>query len=202
MRSKFDKAVSYIKREGIQSLLSWLENETDYFSAPASTIFHGNYEGGLLEHSLNVLEFALNSWKYLTSKNPDYEYLRESIIICALFHDVAKTNVYHKEEKWTKNDHNQWVKYMGWVYKENFPYGHGEKSVYLINKYMQLTEGEALGIRFHHGAYEIGATIASNLKYSYDEAFKHPLVKLMISSDILATSLERTIDYKEQAINR
>ena len=71
LRTKFDKALSYIEREGLDELVTWLEKETDFFKAPASTRFHGNYDGGLLEHSLHVVEFALTNFNYVLKYKPE-----------------------------------------------------------------------------------------------------------------------------------
>lgn len=199
-QEKFDKSITYIKRSGIENLVQWLKTETDFFTAPASTVFHGNYKGGLLEHTINVLEFALHNFSYIVNKKPELEYLKESIIISALFHDVAKINQYKESEKWVKDNKNQWKAYRGYEVDDKFPFGHGEKSVYLISKYISLTDTEALAIRFHHGSFEIGTTIPGPLKYSYDKAIENPLVKLIHASDLLAVAVESTIDYKSQAI--
>lgn len=131
----FDQSISHITRDGINDLVEWLRNETDFFTAPCSTLFHGNFEGGLLEHSLRVLEFALHNFNRIKAINPDLEYLKESLIISALFHDVCKVNQYKPAEKWTKVD-NRWASYNGWDVEDNFPFGHGEKSVYLISKHL------------------------------------------------------------------
>ena len=198
-KEKFLKAVEHIKRDGSDNLMTWLQNETDFFSAPASTNFHGNYEGGLVEHTVNVLEFALTNFNFLIKRRPELEYMKESVIISALFHDVCKTNCYVKENKWTKNSDNRWVEYLGWAYKDGFPIGHGEKSVYMISKYMELKDCEALAIRWHMGTYEAGTVIEGTTKWSYGAASEHPLVKLIHSADLMAITLETTINYKENA---
>lgn len=199
-REKFDKAVSHINRDGLSNLLNWLENETDFFSAPASTNFHGNYEGGLLEHTVNVLEYALTLFNFTQKRSSDnIEHLKESLIISALFHDICKVNCYSKEEKWTKNSKNQWVSYKGWVYKDEFPMGHAEKSVYLINKHMQLNDIEALAIRWHMGPYETGVAIEGPTKWSYSAASDRLLVRLLHSADLMASAIEKSIDYKALA---
>jgi hypothetical protein len=138
-RENFDKALAYIKREGILELVTWLETETDYFSAPASTNFHGNYEGGLLDHSLNVTRFALHNLNFMIKDKPELENLRESIVICGLFHDLCKTNTYFLEKKWTKDDDTgKWKDYIGYKVNDSFPLGHGEKSLYLISKFITI----------------------------------------------------------------
>jgi len=196
-KESFYKAIDYIKdREGIESLVKWLETETDFFTAPASSNFHGNYEGGLLEHSINVLQFALHNFNYIVKVKPELEYLRESVVICSLFHDVCKTNFYSKEERWTKVN-GKWKSYQGWAVKDDFPLGHGEKSIFLISKYMKLTNPEAMAIRWHMGATEVSVHIpASSQAFSYNQAINHPLVRLIHAADMLAMTIEEQKDLK------
>lgn len=199
-RQKFDKAISMINREGIKELVSWLENETDFFTAPASCNNHGNYDGGLLDHTINVLEFALTNFNFLVRKNPENEKLKESVIITALCHDVCKTNQYLKEEKWTKDSNNKWKSYLGYSIDDKFPLGHGEKSVYLVSKFIKLTDDEALAVRFHMGPYEVGTVIPGMIQTSYNKVFEIcPLAVLIHSADIMATTIETKIDYKAEA---
>lgn len=121
-------------RPGAADLLAWL-GTTDFFEAPASTRFHGAYPGGLVEHSLNV-------YYALLGQSTIREYGGESIAVVALLHDVCKTGYYRRERD---------GKYS---VKDQLPMGHGEKSVYLVMKFMDLTDEEALAIRWHMGAYD------------------------------------------------
>jgi len=198
-KEKFNKALTYINRENLDKLVSWLETSTDFFSSPASTVYHGNYEGGLLEHSLNVLEFAINNFNWVCKSKPDYSYLKESVILCSLFHDVCKANCYSKEEKFTKNDEGKWVKYMGYTFKDEFPFGHGEKSVLQISKFIELKPEEMLAIRWHMGNFDIAPTMSNGTKMAFEQAWTHPLVKIINTADVLSTSIEDIIDYKLSA---
>lgn len=199
-REKFNKALEFIQREGKLSLLIWLEEETDFFTAPSSTAYHGNFIEGLLQHSVNVLEYALHNFNMLVKKKPEYEYLRESVIICSLFHDVCKTNQYKITEKWTKDANNKWMSYQGYEVNDKFPIGHGVKSVVLLSKYIKLTNEEIMAIIFHMGAFDISPTIANYNKMSFEQASKEcPLVRLIMASDLLAIISEQTVDYKAAA---
>lgn len=190
-KENFYKAIGYINREGIHDLINWIENDTDFFTAPASTRFHGNYEGGLLEHTMLVLQFALHNFNFIVKENPDLEYLRESVIISALFHDLCKTNYYIKEQKWKKDEAGKWQEYFGYGVKDNFPFGHGEKSVYLLSKFIKLTNPEALAIRWHMGASEVSVNLSNSLQYfSYGQAIDHPLVRVIHCADMLALTIE------------
>lgn len=143
----------YIKREGAAELLNYmLGSGSDFFTAPASTRFHGNYEGGLCEHSINVYN---NLKEYLarpyTKKLFANEYSDESIAIVALLHDLCKMNCYKTSYRNAKNEAGQWVKVPYFEFDDNLPYGHGEKSVYIISGFMKLTREEAFAIRYHMG---------------------------------------------------
>lgn len=126
--------ISQVTRPGAADLLAWL-GTTDFFEAPASTRFHGAYPGGLVEHSLNV-------YYALLGQSTIREYGGESVAVVALLHDVCKTGYYRRERD---------GKYS---VKDRLPMGHGEKSVYLVMKFMDLTDEEALAIRWHMGGFE------------------------------------------------
>ena len=194
-KESFNKAITFIKREGLTEFINWLELESDFFTAPASTMYHSNYEGGLLEHSLYVTKFALHNFNFIVKEKPEYEYLRESVVLCGLFHDVAKCNTYVQTEKWYKDSENKWKSYQGYETNDKFPFAHGPKSVYLISKYMKLTDAEALAVCWHMGHSDI-CQPESLSKRSYDQAMQHPLVKIIHTADILAMTLEETKNYK------
>jgi hypothetical protein len=197
-REKFDKALAHINRPGIDNLVKWLQT-TDFFTAPASTNFHGNYDGGLMEHSVHVVELALTNFNYICKYKPDLANLKESVILVGLFHDVCKVNQYHRGQKWIKDDNNKWKSYMGYQFKDDLPLGHGEKSLYMVSKFIDLTPTEALAVRWHMGSSEVGTQIDGLTKYSYSTAWENPLVQLIHIADMASLLLAETIDYKSQA---
>lgn len=138
-----------IERSGLATLLIWLE-KTDFFTAPASTRYHGACEGGLLTHSLNVYVQLKKLCKWYECKASD-----ESIAIVSLFHDLCKVGVYKTEMRWRKDANNQWEQYPTYKFDEDFAYGgHGSKSVYLIQNFMKLSPDEASAINCHMGQWE------------------------------------------------
>lgn len=142
----------YIKRQGSDKLLDFLlSKNSDFFEAPASTRFHGSYEGGLLEHSLNVYD-CLKDYLNRNRVKEVYglSYTEESIAIVALLHDLCKVNCYKKGTRNVK-ENGQWMQVPTYEYNDSLPYGHGEKSVYMISGYMKLTREEAFAIRYHMG---------------------------------------------------
>lgn len=142
-----------ITREGSDKLLEYLcSKQCDFFTAPASTRFHGSYQGGLLEHSLNVydclkdyLERPRVKELYGLSASP------ETVALISLLHDICKVNFYKTDYRNAKNDNGEWEKVPYYTVDDRLPYGHGEKSVYIITGFMRLTREEAFAIRFHMG---------------------------------------------------
>ena len=142
-----------IRREGSAALLDYLENKSDFFTAPASAKFHGSYAGGLCEHSLNVYHCLAD---YLARERVQelygLDYPAESVAVAALLHDVCKIGCYKAGTRNVKDDATgKWEKVPAFFYEDKLPYGHGEKSVYIISGFMRLTREEAMAIRWHMG---------------------------------------------------
>ncbi len=141
-----------IRREGADKFYDYLMSTSDFLTAPASTRFHGAYEGGLLEHSLNVYDCLRD---YLTRPRVKemygMEYSEETIAIASLLHDVCKIGCYKKGTRNVKDSNGVWQSIATYEFDDKLPYGHGEKSVYIISGYMKLTREEAFAIRYHMG---------------------------------------------------
>ena len=142
-----------IQRRGADRLLEWLDSDaSDFFTAPSSTRFHGAYEGGLVEHSLNVYEYLKD---YLNRPRPKElygkDYTPETIAVTALLHDICKVGFYAVDYRNAKNEQGVWEKVPYYTVRDTLPYGHGEKSVYMIQSFMRLTRDEAFAIRYHMG---------------------------------------------------
>lgn len=168
------KELNKIERKGAKELIKYLEKETDYFTAPASTKYHLSRKGGLAEHSLNV-------YKILKKKNETYklEIKEETIIISGLLHDICKTNFYEKNE----NEENYKV-------KEKLPIGHGEKSIFILNRFIQLTKEEACAIRWHMLAFDASIHFPYPNGMSFSQAEKeHPLLIILFTSDYEASKI-------------
>lgn len=181
MKEEFLELLRKVKREGIEELINFLE-KSDFFKAPASTKFHGDYEGGLVEHSLKVYEIL----KHKVENNiKGVSISEESIIIIALLHDICKTNFYKIDYRNAKNALGVWEKVPYYTIEDTIPYGHGEKSVMMITEYIKLTPEEKYSIRWHMGYTEpkelynaIGATYT-----------KYPIALLTHEADLEATYL-------------
>lgn len=142
-----------ITRPGSEKLLNYLLSEnSDFFVAPASTRYHGAYEGGLCEHSLHVYD-CLKDYLDRNRVKDEYglSYPDETIAITSLLHDICKVNLYRVSYRNAKNEDGVWEKVPYFEYHDTLPYGHGEKSVYIVSSYMRLTREEAMAIRWHMG---------------------------------------------------
>lgn len=173
-----------INREGSKDLLEFLlSSKSDFFDAPCSTRYHLSQPGGLVEHSLNVYQCLKDYLErprvkdlYKLEVNP------ESIAIVALLHDLCKVNVYKKSFRNTKDETGKWIKVPSYEFQDDLPYGHGEKSVYIISGFMKLTRDEAFAIRYHMGFSDTENT------RNVGEAFsKFPLAFALSTADMEAT---------------
>jgi len=142
----------YVHRDGSDKLIDYLVNKSDFFTAPASTRFHGSYDGGLARHSLNVYHcFKAYLERERVRELYHLSASEETIAICALLHDICKVDVYTRGTRNVKNDQGVWEKVPTYFFEDKLPYGHGEKSVYMITGFMRLTREEAFAIRYHMG---------------------------------------------------
>lgn len=177
-----------VKREGVDKLIEWIET-TDFFVAPASTKFHSACEGGLCQHSLNVYYQLLNLIKMECGDEWESQISLETVTIVALLHDICKANTYKVEMRNVKVD-GEWVQQPYYTVVDTLPYGHGEKSVYIINAYIRLTREEALAINWHMGGFDLRVKGGS---YAISDAFyMYKLCPLLHSADFLATYLDET----------
>ena len=181
MKEEFIKLLRETNREGIDKLINFLEN-SDFFTAPASTRFHGSKENGLVEHSMKVYEIL--KYKVQNSVVP-INTPEESIRIIALLHDICKTNFYKVDYRNAKNELGVWEKVPYYTIDDTIPYGHGEKSVMMLTEYMKLTNEEKYAIRWH-----MGYTEPKELYNTIGSAFKkYPIALLTHEADLEATYL-------------
>ena len=150
-RERFFQICDKINRPGMTDLFEWLEEHSDFFTAPASTKYHGAFEGVLLAHSLNVYDELVK----LLTIYPEASTSEESLAIVALFHDLCKVNTYDKETKYRKDESGKWEPYDAYVRNEKLNYGgHGSKSVFILQNFIKLTPEEAVAINCHMGSWE------------------------------------------------
>ena len=165
-----------IKRQGKDKLLEYIE-KTDFFTAPASTKYHGACVGGLVEHSLNVF----NRMQKHTEK-----YSLETLAIVSLLHDLCKADFYTVDYKNVKQPDGSWEREPYYTINDKLPIGnHGDKSVFIIQRFMPLSAEEVAAIRYHMGAFQEGD--AKTLSKVYE---KYPLAMLLHIADLEATYLD------------
>ena len=170
-----------IKREGSAELLEWLQ-KTDFFTAPASTKFHGACEQGLVMHSISVFHTLVD--KHFDPETDNME----SFAICALLHDLCKAEFYKVSTRNVKNEETgKWEKVPYYAVEDKFPFGHGEKSVFLIERFIRLKPAEAVAIRWHMGGFDEaarGGSFAISVAYE-----KYPLAIKLHLADLESTYL-------------
>lgn len=168
-----------IQREGLEDLLKWFD-KSDFYTAPASTRYHGAYAGGLCEHCMDVYQEALKAMDAFGLNHLDME----SVAVACLFHDLCKVNFYREDYRNQKID-GQWQQVPYYVIDEKFAFGgHGSKSVFLVQQFMRLKTDEAAAINCHMG-FSDGASSqsVSNAYHAY------PLAWLVHVADEAATFL-------------
>ena len=211
MKAYFDRVFQgQITRPGSAELLKWLK-KSDFFTAPASSRFHLSRPGGLVEHSVNVYERLKQLCECEALNDPSFvEPSPETIAVIGLLHDVCKIGVYIQSTRNQKSydpakiaaanpyqvKHDQlgdfiWESIVGYQFDDPIPYGHGEKSVYLISEFMKLTREEAFAIRFHMGAWTDSDYDKRNAGKAFD---LYPLALFTHLADMMATHID---DLKE-----
>ena len=192
LKQQFKERLLSTNREGMGNVIKHLER-LGFFTAPASTKFHLNVKGGLMQHSWNVCNTALMLREQMIQMKPELaEKLPvESVIIASLLHDVCKSNIYKDAILNRKNDQGYWEKVPGFeVDYSSLPLGHGEKSVImLLTLGLKMTRDEMLAIRWHMTAWELAfhsPEQKSNLQIARDTA---PLCTIIQAADGLSSAL-------------
>lgn len=196
-REKFCNLLTSTGREGMPALLQYLTEKTDFFIAPSSTQYHDAVAGGLLHHSLKVYHNLVTLSKTFQSDIPT-----DSLIIIGLLHDICKANFYKLTKKSLPRKDAKgelvldsygkkiWEDVMAYDIEDQFPAGHGEKSVILILRYIQLTDEEIMAIRWHMGAYDdVKQSYGGNLALT-NASEKYPITVLAHMADLSASFLE------------
>ena len=184
MKTRFQSICSTIDRPGMDDLMAWLER-SDFYTAPASTRFHGNYPGGLLEHSLNVYDCLTN---LAVVRYSDLNIPKDSVAIAALFHDVTKANYYVSSTRNVKDETTGvWRKEPCYKTEDKLPLGHGEKSVIILQSFIKLTRDEIFAIRWHMGGFD---SAVKGGDFGMSKAFELcPLAVMTHLADMEATYL-------------
>ena len=176
-----------IDRDGADKLLEWLEKSV-FFTAPASTRHHSAYRGGLCQHSINVYKRLVKLLEMEYGENWQKKVSPESVAIMGLLHDVCKVDTYVEDFRNVKDENGNWIKKPYYKVEDSLPYGHGEKSVYIISAFMKLTREEALAINWHMGEYD--QRVQNGSYMIRDVYYRYPVCFLMHLADLTATYLD------------
>ena len=204
MKDEFNTLLRSTGRPGIENLIAWLEQKTDFYMAPASQGYHGCFPGGLLSHSLNVYHAAVKLKEAFAAvalpERKINEISTESVIISTLLHDLCKVNIYKEDIKFFKDDNNQWHKYLTYNIDDPVPLGHATKSMYYIMNFIRLSISESCAILWHMQSVNAFMTNPSNT-YDYKPLLQadeqYPLTLIVAQADMVATfMMEQIVDQK------
>ena len=192
MKEEFKQLLLSTGRKGIEKVVEYLE-KAGFYIAPASAGHHLNRDNGLLEHSLHVYHVASRLRTQMLEMRPELsERLKEdSVIIVSLLHDICKTNIYKKAQRYRKDANGRWETYDGYETDySRFPVGHGEKSVIMLLRLgLELTNDEIVAIRWHMSAWDL-AFQSNEQKGNISKAFDHfPLASVLQCADMLASHI-------------
>ena len=191
--ARFERELGKVQRPGIDKLMGYIRG-SDFYTAPASTKFHLSCEGGLLQHSLNVLD-ALRGllyrngdgpWEYVVAGRAAAEIPTESVTLAALLHDICKTHFYTTSTRNVKNERTgKWEKQPYYTIDDKMPLGHGPKSAMIVKQYIELTTAEMYAIWWHmgfNGNYENDTAAGASFE-------KYPLALALYTADMMASRL-------------
>ncbi|MDE6260365.1 MAG: hydrolase [Oscillospiraceae bacterium] len=188
---RFESELKKIDRPSMDKLLAYIR-KSDFYSAPASTRYHLSCEGGLLQHSLNVLDALRGllvkkesgAWEYHCNGENVCTIPDESVTIMALLHDLCKTHYYKTSTRNVKNEQTgKWEKAPFYTVEDRMPLGHGSKSAMLAMQFIKLTSTEMYAIWHHMGFTEQGAdfgTVGKAMEL-------HPAVLALHTADMMAS---------------
>lgn len=186
---RFIELLRSTKRDGIEYVIEDLE-DYGFFDAPASCQGHGSFAGGLLEHSLNVYDSAIDIRANMIKQRPDLEASMpiDSIIIASLLHDVCKMDLYQLARRKRRNEIGVYEEYEQYeVHEERFPIGHGEKSVIiLLRSGLEMTDDEMTAIRWHMGPWNLSRDDEKFYRHSHKRS---PLPAIIHTADTLASAI-------------
>lgn len=179
-------------REGMEDMIIDLE-KMGYFIAPASSHHHLNVAGGLVQHSLNTYRAALTIWEGMKQFRPKLgaEVTKDNLIIACLLHDICKCDIYKKNTKLKRGLFNLREESSSYtVSYDDFPMGHGEKSVILaLAGGLEMYDSEMVAIRWHMGPWRLNREDHEEMQCYKAAADKYPLTIILHTADTLAARI-------------
>lgn len=179
-------------REGMEDLIIELE-KMGFFTAPASAQHHLNVKGGLVQHSLNTYHAAMSVWEGMKQFRPKLgsEVTKDNIVIASLLHDICKCDIYKKNTKQKRTFFNFREETSSYtVSYDDFPMGHGEKSVILaLAGGLVMCDSEMVAIRWHMGPWALNPNSNEEKQYYNSATTKYPLTIILQMADTLAARI-------------
>lgn len=182
LKTKYLSLLNAIDREGITQLSTFLQ-ESDFFVAPASARNHNSYKGGLVEHSIKVYQSLDQLSKLNLCAIPE-----ESRLIVSLLHDICKVNFYKETTRNVKKE-GVWMQEPYYSIEDSYPLGHGEKSVIILQRFINLTQDEIMAIRWHMMGFDDSARGYGGSLALREAANRYPLITLLHIVDLSACYL-------------
>ena len=188
---RFEREMALVARPGVDRLMEYIR-KSDFYKAPASTKYHLACPGGLLQHSLNVLDALRGllswrsdgSWEYRAAGKVVDTIPDDSVIMMALLHDICKTHFYGTSTRNVKNETTgRWEKVPFYTVNDMMPLGHGPKSAMIIKQYTTLTSQEMYAIWHHmgmNGNYENDNAVGKSIEM-------YPAVLALQTADMMAS---------------
>lgn len=190
--TRFEAEFAKVQRPGMDKLLEYIRG-SDFYRAPASTKYHLACPGGLLQHSLNVLDAlrGLLQWNNIENHWENHAACKivdtipdDSVIMMALLHDICKTYFYTTSTRNQKNERTgQWEKVPFYTVNDMMPLGHGAKSAMIVKQYTTLTSQETYAIWHHmgfNGNYENDTAVGKSIEM-------YPAVLALQTADMMAS---------------
>ena len=191
--ARFEAEMAKVQRPGMDQLMRYIRT-SDFYTAPASTKYHLCTEGGLLQHSMNVLDARCGvlhpveaegggtAWEYRIAGTTVASFPDDTITLVALLHDLCKTYFYSTSTRNVKNDKGKWEKVPFYTVDDKMPLGHGSKSAMLIKSYIQLTTPEMYAVWWHMGFTDSPDTYALTAALT-----KYPLIWALHTADMMGS---------------
>lgn len=215
-RHEYLSLLGEVKRPGIDKIISYINGaSSDFFIAPNSANYQGNFSGALCANALKIYEImdsmnsmfpnlkqsqAHNGFIHVGRQNEHVKkipYPKESIIVVSLLSHLYDINIYYPSEKRTRTKSGEWKSYMGYEFNDkSLPYGMGELSVEIIRSFMNLSEDEMLAIRWSGAIFDPSMCVPSRTRTCYFDAMSRcPLLTMLSSATLIASNDLKIIDH-------
>jgi len=193
IRGLFIAEMESFGRPGFDKMLGFM-NKKGFFDDPASRQYHLAFKGGLVLHSWNVYQIL----KRVAKKIPEQPISPDKIFLCGALHDLCKMCFYGKNWKWYKGEdtNNRWTKRDVWKVEDQYPLGHGEKTLFIIQQFIKVSVEEACALRWHMGYFDPGAHFFFPSGAAINRAWEqYPLARVVHIADMMSALTEKELAF-------